>query len=396
MDDKIITDLGEQVKGVAADLEQVKPLPEDVAKVKAELAEQKGAHEVARKDLDSMSEEVANMRAMLKDMYGKSGSDDWRAEFNGFLKAVYHHQKGLDRPDFVKAVDDYATDVDASGGYMVPTLVADAVTKLTLRHGQIWPYLNKVTVPAGVNVKCPWESTLASVAWRSTQGGAGTEIDPAIVWGSDTLNATWINGHAKVANEAMRAPGISIPDNIAMQLLAQIIRKIEQGVIAGDDSASAYPHDGLLVASSVNSQTAMATPTLALVQTFIGECIADHEGAGDTSENFLVTTDAAAHVLKSGASAAGMNAWGDPSTGVPPTIHGYRLITSPFAISTTNRLIMSPLGKITVGWTGQFGISFNESLGWTQNETWMQVSTHADYVLGNPDMHHKGVFTGLS
>jgi hypothetical protein len=178
--------------------------------------------------------------------------------------------------------------------------------------------------------------------------------------------------------------------------MGQIVRKIEYGVLLGDDSASAYPHDGLLVASSVNSQTALATPTLANVANFIGECIADHEGSGDTSENFLVTTDAVAHVLKSAASATGANAWGDPVSGVPAQLFGYRLITSPHAISTTNRLLMSPLGKITVGWTGQFSVSFNESLGWASNETWMMVSTHADFGIGNPDLHHKAVVTALS
>jgi hypothetical protein len=218
------------------------------------------------------------------------------------------------------------------------------------------------------------------------QGGAGTEIDPNVAWGADTLRPSWINGYAKVANEAMTAPGISIPDNIAMQLMGQIVRKIEYGVLLGDDSASAYPHDGLLVASSVNSQTALATPTLANV----ANC------SGDTSENFLITTDAVAHVLKSAASATGANAWGDPVSGVPAQLFGYRLITSPHAISTTNRLLMSPLGKITVGWTGQFSVSFNESLGWASNETWMMVSTHADFGIGNPDLHHKAVVTALS
>jgi len=397
MDEKMITDLGEQIKGVADDLTAVKAEAAEVAKVKAELAEQKGAHAVALKDIDQMASDVANMRAQLKDLYGKSGATDWKNEFGNFLKAVYHIQKNIPAPEWLsKAVDDYATDSDGAGGYLVPTLVGDAVNKLTLRHGFIFPKLNKVTIPAGVNVKMPWESTLASVAWRSTQGGSGTEIDPAIVWGNDTLNATWINGHAKISNEAMRAPGISIPDNIAMQLTAQIVRKIEQGVIIGDDSASAYPHDGLLIASSVNSQSALATPTLALVATFIAQCLADHEGSGDTMENSLITTDAVAFQLKSGASAAGLNAWGDPSTGVPPSLFGYELLTSPFAISTTNRLILSPLNKITVGWTGAFSVSFNESLGWTSNETWLQVSTHADYALGNPAMHHKAVVTALS
>jgi hypothetical protein len=83
--------------------------------VKAELAEQKGAHAVALKDIDQMANDVANMRAQLKDMYGKSGSQDWKNEFGNFLKAVYHIQKNIPAPEWLsKAVDDYATDSDGA------------------------------------------------------------------------------------------------------------------------------------------------------------------------------------------------------------------------------------------------------------------------------------------
>ena len=394
---KSVEDLTTEVKSVAAQIEKVATLPEDVEAAKADLETQAATIKTTSDQLGVMVNDLAEFKANLKHDLGKSGADDWRQEFSKFVKAVYHEQKRLRTPEWLeKAVADYVTDVDAQGGYLVPTLVADQVTKLTLRHGQIWPLVNKVTVPAGQQIKFPWESTLASVAYRATgHGGAGTEIDPAVVWGADTLRPTWINGYAKIANEAMTTPGVSIPDNIAQQLMGQIVRGIEHGIILGDDSSSAQPHDGILVATSVNSQTDMATVTMALVATFIAECIADHEGSGDTAENYLVTTDAAAYQLKSGASATGTNAWGDPTQDRPPVFNGYRMITSPHSISTTHRMIMSPLGKITVGWSGQFSVSFNESLGWASNETWLMVSTHADHALGNPDMHHKAVFTAL-
>jgi len=395
MEDFKMSDLANEVKAVAGDLGEVKATLSDYSEAKAELEKLRSEHGEVKADLTAALDQLANHKASLRDLYGKSGADDWRLEFSNFVKAVYHVQKGLRVPTWLqKAADDYAVDVDASGGYLVPTLVGDAVTKLTLRHGQIWPNVNKVTVPDGVNIKYPWESTLASVGFETTQGTAGDEIDPAIVWGNDTLRSAWLAGYAKVANEAMTAPGISIPDNIAMQLMGQLVRKIEQGIIVGDDSASAYPHDGILNATGVNSQSALATATLANAATFVGECLADHEGSGDTAENFIITTDAVAFQMKSAAQAE--YTWGNPETGTPGNLFGYRFITSPFCISTTNRMIMSPLGKITVGWSGNFRISFNESLGWTANETWLMASTHADWGLGNTDMHHMAVVTALS
>lgn len=393
MEQKTLDQLAAEVKATAA---AVQTLPEDIAKARAELVEAKEHSTKQAAQIDAMAKDMAEFRAMANAEFGKSGADDWRREFELFIKAVWHVQKGRPIPAFLtKAVANYTTTVDGQGGYLVPTMVGDFVNKLTLRHGQIWPHVNKVTIPDGVPYKFPWESTLASVAWRTTQGAAGTEVDPAVLWYNDNLRSTWINGYVKIANEAMTAPGLSIPDNIAMQLMAQIIRKIEYGIARGA-TASGYPHDGINVASGVNSQTALATPTLPLVQRFIGDCIADHEGSGDTAENFLITTDAVAHVLKSAASAAGMNEWGNPETRVPPAIHGYRLITNPAAIDTTNRLFMAPLHKVTVGWSGSFSVSFNDSLGWVENSTWMMVGTHADYVLGNPDMYSKAVITALA
>lgn len=400
MSDQIITDLAKQVKAAVADIEAMRSQPaellEEFKQAKAELAEAKENQKKTAAELDATAKDVAELRAMLKHDFGKSGADDWRNEFQNFIKAVYHVQKGLKMPEFLqKAAADYVTDVDAQGGYLVPRGVADEVIKLTLRHGQVWPLVDKFTMPPGMSIRVPYESTLADVAIRTSQGGTATEISGPIAWGADVLAPAWYNGYGKIANEALTAPGISISDNIVNQLMAQVVRKLEESIIQGDDSGD-DPHDGILVATGVNSQDAMATVTMALVATFIADCLADHEGSGDTMENYLLTTDAAAYQLKSGASATGANPWGDPSTGRPPVFNGYRLITSPHCLSTTHRMIMSPLGKIKVGWSGQFSVSFNESLGWVSNETWVRVATHADFALGNPDMHHKAVFTALS
>ncbi len=394
MDEKLITDLTNEVKGVAADVAKVQALPEDMAAAKADLENIKTATAATNAELGVIAKDLAEHKAILRDSLGKAGAQDFREEFNNFIKAVYHTQKGIPMPKFLtKAAADYVTDVDAQGGYLVPGAVAAEVTKLTLMHGQIWPKVKKSTMPAGQPMDVPWESTLASVTVRPAQGGTGTPIDPAIVWGADTLALAWYYGFGKIANEAMTAPGISIPDNVLMQINSQLVRRIEQTIVAGDDSGT-DPHDGILVATDVNSHTAMATPTWKLVHTFVGECLAANEGAEATEENQIILTASAAHVLKG--LAQGQWSWGDPAGGIPANLLGYELLTSPHALSTTHRAIMAPLGKLTVGWTGAFSVSFNESLGWTANETWVRASTHADIGLGNPDMYHKAVFTGLA
>ena len=403
MDEKILSDIGTQVKGLATDLAPLVLMPEELKAAKVELGNLKENLTKSDAQVTALAKDLAEYRALAKSHFGRSGAMDYDIEFGNFIKAVWHTQvgakRGLAMPKWLtKSAEDYVITDNAQGGYLVPTLLGDFVNKLTERHGFIWPYVNKVTVPDGVAVTYPWELTLATVTWRAGQGGAMTEEAAPIGWGSDTLRTDMVHDYVKIGNEAMKAPGISIPQNLAQIMTKRIIRKIEEGIVLGDADGSPYaPHDGIYQAASVNSQAEMATVTMALMTTFIGECLADHEGSGDTSENFIIINDAVAHVLKSAASALGLNAWGDPTTGVPPTFHGYRLLTTPHAYASAHWLaFMAPLSKVTVGWSGGFGVDFNDSLGWVSNETYMKVSTHADFVLGNPDMYHKALISALA
>lgn len=417
MDEKIITDLAGQVKEIAGEVKNLTEKPAvskaDLDAAHAEIEELKGFAKSAKDEFERTKQSLAEYKALLRHDFGKSGADDWREDFSNFVKAVYHLQTKKQMPTWLtKATGDLVTDSDAAGGYLVPRAVADEVTRLTLRSGKIWPEVTKFIMPAGLQMRVPYESTLSSVAWRSGatglpgQGTAATQMDPVPVWGADTLKPDWVRGWQPIANEAMTAPGISIPDQISMQLMEQIVRRIEKGIIAGYDGTATQhtnatdPHDGILYATNVNLQTVMATVTYALIKTFIGECITDHEGSADTSENFLITTDSVAHVLKGNMTQTGVN-WGDPTRSWEMFCHGYPVRTHPEckrvrSTASHDYIILSPLRKIKVGWTGQFFVSFNESLGWASNETYLMVSTHADYALGNPDMHHNASFTAYA
>lgn len=412
MDEKMITDLGDQVKGVAKDLEKVRALPEEIAKAREELASLQTLHGATKAQLDAAVADLAEYKATLRTNFGKSGADDWRKEFSNFIKSVWHLSHNKRMPDFLeKAAADYVTDVDAQGGYLVPVWVADQVNELSHAHGQIWPRVGKLTMPAGASMKFPWKSTESTVSFRAgtssgVQGVATTEMDPAVVYGVDTLQPAFANGWVKIANEAMQAPGISIPDNLAMDLSTQLLRLMEMMVIKGYvGTATAHtgrtaPHNGILYASNTNTQTPMATVTLALIDTFIAESIADHEACQNTDEYSIITNGGVAHALKSTLTQQGVN-WGDVARGSHPTLRGYDFVTTPHAkrVRTTDirdYIIMAPLGKVTVAWTGGFSIGFNDSLGWASNETYMMVSTHADLSLGNPDMYSLASFNALS
>ena len=410
---KGIDDLTAKVDKVAASIEKVAALPEDVAAAKAELELQKVSNKATADQLEVLVKDLSEVKARLRDNHGRSGADDWRNEFGNFIKTAYHEKHGIPKPEWLtKATGDLTSDVDAQGGYLMPRGVAATIVDLTLTSGNVWPLLDKFTMPAGMSIRSPWPSTQASVAWRRGatglpgQGTVAGQMDPVPVFGADTIFPDWIRGWQPIANEAMTTPGISLPDTIAMQLTEQIVRRIEKAVIRGYDGTTTQhtsatdPKDGILYAGSVNLQTPMATVTYALVKTFIGECLEDHEGSGDHESNVILTTAAVAEVLKGNMTQTGLT-WGDPAQGYGERLHGYRFITHPYVNRTrsTNEheyIIMSPLGKIRVGWTGQFYVNFNDSVNFTSNETLLMVSTHADYGLGNPGMHHNASFTDLA
>jgi len=410
---KSIDDLGSELKAISERLDKVTVNPDDVTAAKAELESLKAAKVKSDAEREAMVDQLAEVKALLRDRHGKSGADDWRNEFQNFIKAAYYEKHDLRKPEWLtKATGDLVTDVDASGGYLVPRGVADSIVDLTLISGNVWPLLDKFVMPAGMSIRSPWPSTQASVGWRRGatglpgQGTVAGQMDPVPVFGADTIFPDWIRGWQPIANEAFTSPGISLPDTIAMQLTEQIVRRIERAVIRGYDGTATQhtdatdPKDGILYAANVNTQTPMATVTYALVKTFIGECLADHEGAADTEGNVILTTPSVAHVLKGNMTQTGIT-WGDPGQGYGERLHGYRFMTHPHvnrvrSTSEHDYIILAPLQKIRVGWTGQFYVNFNDSVNFTSNETLLLVSTHADYGLGNPDMHHCASFTAYA
>lgn len=400
MDEKLISQLSDEVKGVAKDLEKFQVTAEDVQKTKAEMADLAEKSGATAKQLDVLAKDVAQYRKLAEENFGKSGAMDYRQEFSKFVKVAYHKQKGKSIPEYLqKAAADYVGSTDAQGGYFVPEVLRPTIIELTEVHGTIWPYLNKVIVKPGQDTVVPYDSTLPTMTWRPAQGGSGTEDAGPIAFGADTINAKFLHDYVKFANELLESADIAVADAFAMRMISKGVRAIEYGVLQGDDSGT-HPHDGVFVATSVNDQTDLATPTFALMANFIGEAIADHEGAADTTMNQIITTPAVANVLASEAVGAseltGMLTWGSPRDGVPARIMGYDFIMHPGAYETNHRVAMAPLGKVTVGWTGNWKVDFNPFSGWTSNETWMMVSTHADYVLGNPDMYSKADVTALA
>lgn len=407
MDTKILTDLAGDVKAVAQEVEELKSGYADFKEARAELSDLAAKAGATSEQLDNLTRDVMEYRKLAERQFGKSGGLDFREEFSKWIKAVYHIQKNKKMPAYLeKAAADYVGDTDAQGGYFVPELLKPGIIPLTEVHGTLFPYLDKIIIPPGQDVVVPHDSTLPTMTWRcgsTAQGTAGTEEAGPIAFGADTLNSKWLHDYVKFANELLQTAAIRVADAFAVRMISKGTRAMEYGVLQGDDSGDAYPHDGVFVASGVNDQTDLATPTFANVCTFLSEAIdpsTGNEGAADQGGNQLVTTPGAALKLATEAVGSseltGMLVWGDPRKGIPSKLLGYDFIPHPGAYETNHRIAIGPFQKVVLGWTGNFKVDFNAVSGWTSNETWMMVSTHADYVLGNTDMYSKADITALS
>jgi HK97 family phage major capsid protein len=403
MDETMITQLGDQIKGVAADLEKMRTTADDVEKAKADLSVLAERSNATAEQLDVLAKDVAQYRKMAESSFGKSGGVDFRQEFSRFIQAAYWQQKRGTLPDHLKTAADYVTTTDAQGGYFVPDILMPTIREITETHGQLWPYFMKITVPPGKAIDCPYDSTLPTMTWRVSQGGEATQDAGPIAFGADNLRPVLLADYVKFANELLQSADINIADAFAMRMISKGVRAIETGVLIGDEDSS-HPSDGIIQdagdGGTVNTETALATPTFANVATFVGEAIDAIEGAADRGEYQFITTDAVATVLASEAVGSseltGMLTWGDPRRGVPGSIMGYDFLTHPSCKSTTNRVVLAPLRKVVVAWSGSWIVDFNAFSGWTHNETWMMVKTHADYGLGNKGEITQAVVTSLS
>ena len=206
MDEKMITELGEQVKGVATDLEKMRTTAEDVAKAKTELADLAEKSNATAQQLDVLAKDVAQYRKMAESNFGRSGAMDFRQEFGKFVQAAYWQQKRGMLPDHLKAAADYVTTTDAQGGYFVPDILMPTIREIAETHGQLWPYFMKVTVPPGKAIDCPYDSTLPTMTWRVSQGGTATEDAGPIAFGADSLRPVLLADYVKFANELLRTP----------------------------------------------------------------------------------------------------------------------------------------------------------------------------------------------
>lgn len=362
---------------------------------------------------EKLGHDLSSLERALNAQYGKSGTLDWKREFDGWLKAAYQMQRhGKVLPAFKKfehwldggqvpqgekvdmrGVDldvektrvDFTSTVAGTAGYFVPTLIWDGIVPIRDLYGTILPRCTQITVGPGASHRIPTDALLPVAAFMSQGATAMIEEPTPMTFGAQTLVPQWCGTWISIQNELLESAQSNVASIFALRLLRAVIKREELSILQG----SSAPHDGLLVVSGTNDQTNIGGATLAYQSTFFSESVADVESLYDTSNTIIVTTPAKAVLLMASTVGAseltGAFSWGSPRDGVPPTLFGFPFIAHPAAlISTTHWQTMFHPEDVVVGIDGPAAIDFNPHFKWTHNQTLMRVMQHFDFAVGIP------------
>lgn len=345
--------------------------------------------------LEKLERDVSEYRALAIDgtkaaaaaRLGKSGAEDFFSGLADIARAAVTRAGG---PSYAKAADLLSISTDARGGYIVPDDYATQLDDMLTAYGDLLGMVRFVQGEPGRPLHVPYWSTAPEASWQTTEGGEMTEADAQVA--RATLTPRVLGAYSTFSNELLAVQkSVDLGAVIANQLVTSIGEKLEYALLLGDDSAGAYPHDGLLVASGVNSQTALATPTAANLWTFIRESLEDVPGLID-GESVLVTTPAVWAALLS---SSAVNEYTSSADGAGRRFAGWRVAVSPAAISTTNRVLMLNPKSVWVA-RSQYLLDVDPFGLFTSNRSRMRVVAHVDYAVPQPANVSKAVITAMS
>ena len=205
------------------------------------------------------------------------------------------------------------------------------------------------------------------------------------------------------SNELMQNPSVGFGAILASMALRSLLRKLEADIIGGTTGSDACPSAAMIpviTTTSTNDQGTVANATIATVGGFLADCIADNSYASDTAGNtlFMHPSNVLSLALQSvsDTNLPGALVWGDARKGIPPTLLGYRLISTPACVrqSTTAKwmLLFDPK-NVFLGEDAAFSVDFSEHVYFHFNSTALRFANHYDWCFPMPLEIHGKIIT---
>lgn len=395
---KVLAEVEKVSTGTHANAAELTELKVKSAQLEGELAKAKGDIELTQA---KAAADLAIVKAALAESHGgKSGAEDWTNEMGKFIRGVHSEQKlrtastevfknGEKVADVLKAAANFSTNVGATAGYLIPTLLRPGFVELKDIYGNFYPKVTKFSSPPGQSVTVNDQSANPVAAWRgATQSAAMTQEATPRAYNDDTLSPQLLYVYEIMSNELIANPAVDFAAMSVVQGVKAVNRALETAMI----SAASVPHGG--ISQIATAQTTAASATFALVGAFIKECIADNEYASTTTTNclFLHPRDAITLALQPvGASElTGMLVWGNPRDGRPTTLLGYELIVHPACkLSTTYSMLLGDPANVILAEGPSYVMDFSDQIKFAEFATAMRVGRHYDFVVKQAVEWHK-------
>lgn len=399
---KVLAEVEKVSTGTHANAAELTDLKVKAALLEGQLAKAQGDIELVQQKANADLEIV---KAALAETHGgKSGAEDWANETAKWARGVYSEQRlktpstesfknGAKVADVVKAAANFSTNVGATAGYLLPTLLRPGFVELKDIYGNFYPKVSKFNSPPGQSVTVNDQSANPVALWRgATQSVGMTQEATPRAYNDDTLSPQLLYVYEIISNELITNPSI----NFAAMSIVQAAKAVNRALEIAMLSAASVPHGG--VSTTATAQTTAASATFALVGAFIKECIADNAYASDTTSNclFLHPRDAITLALQPvGASElTGMLVWGNPREGRPTTLLGYEVIVHPAcALSTTYSMMLGDPANVILAEGPSYVMDFSDQIKFVEFATAMRVGNHYDFIVKQATEWHKATVT---
>jgi len=310
--------------------------PTEADLIKGIVGEFKTMHdevEVLGRDMDSLR------RMVTHGGVGTRGDAD-TASIGEFCAAVAAQKLGRQAPAVkVAALMDLTN--DSRGGYLTTPEVHRAVDSIMRPFGSVLSACRRVPIAAvGQEYQIPMFTLPPSADW---QGGEGTELtEQDVTIGALNRRCEPVGGWNQFSWQLVHNGDFDALGAIAAEQFNANAEAAESALIAGE-AGSTSPWDGLLELSGTHAQSALATPTSALLSTFLSDTFADN--ASLYSNGTILLAPHVAEIIAKDDSSGNYTARTVYGVGGQPELHfgRWRILTSP---AVGSNVIVADLSKV--------------------------------------------------
>jgi len=365
-------ELEQKIQEVLQSIEALKGIGERVASLE-EIT--KASDEVAKKAFDAVQSLKEARKIGISDF-------DSEAEAKKFLEWFMGAATDFRKMSPEQKANQVG-DVDASGGYLVPTEFLPTLIRIIYKYGQFRQGATVVPVNTD-SMKIPSLSSALSVEWLSAQASSLTEV--AAAFGEVNLTVKTMACLVPVANELMADSMLDVA-NLLATLMGEAVAKEEDRVAFTGDTGGTDPFDGILNASGVSTVTMGSGDTD--FADLDGDDLADMIAAAEDDDGAVFCMHRTIfNLVRKLKDSNNAYIYQPPNADEPGSIWGYPYIKSNVMPALTDTAADTPFiwfGNLRYAYLGnrnQMSVASSPHAGFTKNVTYVRMIERIAIAVG--------------